>query len=174
VVKIVNDVLPESYVDYKHIYYYNVSRPWIGSSQASIKLASDGTMTEGSGQQESKTLQAFLDLLPIKEVFSAAAKGAMAVAPIDGGGPLKGTAKYELSTDVKTLKHTHYVIDESKQPPCPAIKEDVGVKDGYNLLVEDVSESKKSPPKDNEIGISGSIQLPKTTPATATPASPPK
>jgi hypothetical protein len=172
VMLLTNDVIPETYVDYSSIYYYNSSKPWLGSSQASVKLAADGTMTEGAAQQESKTLQAFLDLLPIKEVLSAAAKGAVPLAAIEGRD-IPGVAKYELTTEVKTFKHTHYIIKRDELPPCAAPKDEV-ITPAYNLVLEEISESKKTAPKDGEIAISGSIVLPKTAQPDSKPVAPPQ
>ncbi|GEM_PF-4240103 len=157
VLMVANEAVAEVYVDYSTIYVYNTSKPWAGSSQASIKLAPDGTMTEASGQQESKTLQAFLDLLPIKGVLTGLAKGA--IPAVGFVAAAQGSAKYELSTDVTIWRHTHYIF-ETIRPPCPPPQARVTTSP-YNVTVEDVSGAKKGSPKDNEISVSGSIQLPK-------------
>ncbi|HYL15259.1 MAG TPA: hypothetical protein VEV41_19630 [Terriglobales bacterium] len=161
VIKVANSTSVKVFVDYTTMYFYNVAKPLAGSSQASLKLASDGTMTEGSAQIESKTLQTFLDLLPVKEVLTAVAKTA---------GGLKGLVqvpptivKFELTSDVKTYKHTHsaYVTTPATTPTvCAPPAGDL--LSGYNLMIEDVTESKKKAEgADQTISVSGSIQLPK-------------
>ena len=50
IIKISNTSSPEAIVDYAQVYYYNAPRPWVGTSQVDAKLASDGTLTEGSAQ----------------------------------------------------------------------------------------------------------------------------
>ena len=168
VVKVANSTAPKVYVDYSTVYYYNVGKPLAGTAQASLKLASDGTMTEGSAQVESKTLQTFLDLLPVKDVLTAAAKSAGGFALLTETGTPKAvptTVKYELAAEVRTFKHTHseFVKRDSKKtaPPqvCEPPSDDVLA---GNMLVEEVTEpKKKSDDSEQTISVSGSIQLPK-------------
>jgi hypothetical protein len=168
VVKVANSTAPKVYVDYSTVYYYNVGKPLAGTAQASLKLASDGTMTEGSAQVESKTLQTFLDLLPVKDVLTAAAKSAGGFALTETGTPkaVPTTVKYELAAEVKTFKHTHseFVKRDSKSKTaapqvCEPPSDDVLA---GNMLVEEVSEpKKKADDSEQTISVSGSIQLPK-------------
>jgi hypothetical protein len=162
VIKVANSTSAKIFVDYTTMYFYNVAKPLAGSSQASLKLASDGTMTEGSAQIESKTLQTFLDLLPVKEVLTAVAKTAGGVKALVQIPPT--VVKFELTADVKTYKHTHsaYVTTPTATPAvCGPPSGDL--LSGYNLMIEDVTETKKKPEGAYQIiSVSGSIQLPKT------------
>lgn len=159
VLRIGNTINAETYVDYTTMYFYNTPKPLVGSSQATVKLAGDGTMTEGTGQIESKTFQSVLDLFPIKEVASAAAKGGLPAQLFGAGTPPKGTMKYELSVDTKVSKHTHSRYLGTK-PPCGQSESEISAKP-YNLTVEDVSEAKKSSDDSQSISVTGSIKLPK-------------
>ena len=78
-----------SFVNYGEVYYYNVKKPLAGSVTASAELGSDGTLSKATATIEDKTLQTFLDLIPVKDVVTAAAKGALGIAALDGGtGPV--------------------------------------------------------------------------------------
>jgi hypothetical protein len=55
-----NTSTPEAIVDYSRMYYYNSPRPWVGTSQVDVKLASDGTLTEGSSQVQGQTLSTII------------------------------------------------------------------------------------------------------------------
>jgi hypothetical protein len=72
VVMVSNTATPEAIVDYATPHYYNALRPWIGSAQVNVKLNVDGTLTEGSAQVESTTLQGVLDFVPAKDLFGIA------------------------------------------------------------------------------------------------------
>ena len=67
------------WTDIQTRYAYNpilttlIRRPIIGTAKADIKLANDGTMTEGSGELEKDPCSLFLDLLPLKELISKGA-----------------------------------------------------------------------------------------------------
>jgi hypothetical protein len=158
VLRAANESVAESYVDYSTMYFFNTSKPLAGSAQGNVELAADGTMAKGSAQTESKTLQAFLDLLPVKDVLGTVAKGTLGVAALEGGAPIQGTATYDLSISVQLLKHTHYKYLAAAPPCAPPGGE---LTSDYNLLTEDVSEPKKKPADGQTISVNGSIQLPK-------------
>src|SRR5262249_27860377 len=60
----------DTFVDYSRTYYYNSPRPWVGSSQVDAKLASDGTLTEGSAQNQTQTLSTLVSALPVSSVLT--------------------------------------------------------------------------------------------------------
>jgi hypothetical protein len=99
VIRVSNTVAPETYVDYTTTYYLNSSKPLAGSSQASFKLADDGTLTEGAAQVETKTLPTFLELVPFKDVITKlAAPPGFIAAP---------SYEVELKIETKAYKRTH-------------------------------------------------------------------
>lgn len=51
-------------------YYINTRRPWIGSANATIDLAADGTMTKAQAEVEDKTVETILSVLPITTFFT--------------------------------------------------------------------------------------------------------
>lgn len=51
-------------------YYINTRRPWIGSANATIDLAPDGTMTKAQSSVEDKTVETLLSVLPITSFFT--------------------------------------------------------------------------------------------------------
>jgi hypothetical protein len=60
VIRISNTAKLGASVDYTHPYFINARSPWIGTSQVDAKLASDGTLTEGSGQVDDETWSTIL------------------------------------------------------------------------------------------------------------------
>jgi hypothetical protein len=106
------------YVDYQTVYYYNTSRPLTGTSQADVKLAADGTMTEGSSQVNDETLSS------VTGVFSSLLSGAGAAAvPLMGASPPPSqlpqecqdfpgeTAAFTVTYTVRVYQHTHLFKD---------------------------------------------------------------
>jgi hypothetical protein len=51
---------PVVFVDYTDQYYVNAKLPWAGSANVDAKVAEDGSLTEASGQVETKTLETLL------------------------------------------------------------------------------------------------------------------
>ncbi len=104
----------EAYVDYSTKYYYNVRRPLVGSAKAEFKLNTDGTLGEGKGEVESKTVETFLSLFALKEIIEkAAGVSALAVA----------APTYRLIMDTKVFRiswYTYSPIPASRGVPCPA------------------------------------------------------
>jgi hypothetical protein len=146
----------ETAVDYRDVYYFNSHRPILGTAKADAKLNTDGTMTEGSGEMESKTLQSFLDLLPIKSLISNAT-----------GIPVKlnGESTYRLQIESRGIKHTHYRLaplnSNMGQTPCAALPAPDFNDPAYNNSREDVSADKQAKPDEkNSIKVQGQIALP--------------
>jgi hypothetical protein len=150
----------ETIVDYRDIYYFNSHRPIIGTAKADIKLAPDGTMTEGSGELESKTLQSFLDLLPIKDLISKAG-GLAAVA----GAPGAIALTYRLQIESRAIKHTHYRYTlpgaNATETQCPTLPAVAFGDSNYNRERDDLSTEKPAKKDDkNTIKLNGEIKLP--------------
>jgi len=176
VIKVANEVTEVSYVDYSTTYYFNSKKPLAGTSQANIKLAADGTMTEGSGQIESKTLQAFLDLVPVKDVLTTVAAAYLPKAPVPPEllALPAGTYQFELTTEVNMIKHTHYSLlkdnndpQRFRMPPCEPVATDLPnptdkSPQPYNLLVEKVTGSAEPKGDDSAVKVSGTVKLPKS------------
>ena len=118
----------ETYVDYGEVYYYNAKRPWAGSTNLAFKLAPDGTMSEGSAQVESKTLETFLGLIPVKEAISKVA----GITP----KALLPTVQLRLTVETKIYKHTLYKITPSSSFPCAPQQE---MTPPYNYVREELS-----------------------------------
>ena len=156
VLRVANETVAETYVDYSTTYYFNTKKPLAGSAQANVELAGDGTMTKGSAQAEDKTLQTFLDLLPIKDVLTSVAKAELGIEAVEPGAE---ATKYELTISTQILKHTHYKYLTGKVPPCDAPKGPL-VAD-YHLQTENITEPKKKANEGQTISVNGSIQLPK-------------
>jgi len=148
----------ETTVDYRDVYYFNSHRPLLGTAKADIKLASDGTMTEGSGEIESKTLQSFLDLVPTKELISAA-------AGLPAGGAPPGAPAFRLQIESRAIKHTHYRYRQAESDhdkvQCLAVPAARFDDQTYNREREDSSDEKPEKKDDkNTVNVKGEIKLP--------------
>lgn len=165
VIELSNQSNPELMVDYKTVYFYNAPRPLIGSSQIDSKLASDGTLTEGSSQVQSQTGSTILNT--ITSVFG----GLASKIPAFGGGeqipPDAKQEHHEFSLTIQresyTHTHTRYVAFSL---PCPV--ETNGVRTAYALTVTPPGQPQAAKDDSSNIKVSGTVTLPKT------PSSPPK
>ena len=178
VIQVSNTSTPEALVDYSRLYYYNGVRPWVGSSQVDVKLASDGTMTEGSSQVQSQTLSTILSALPISSVLSEVSKAAIA-SPlkeiiIEGENPLGRqedpyetikTFEYILTIQQENYKYTRTAYAAFAIPCVPVTD---GVQTGYALTIETPSGGAAKKEDPNTVKVSGTVVLP--SPATTPPA----
>jgi hypothetical protein len=156
-----------AFVDYPETHYLNAKRPWIGSVTASAELGPDGTLSKSSVTIEDKTVQAFLDLLPVKEILTGLATkklglgeealGIMAVTPATV------TGRYRLTVTTRTIRHTYSKEARATVLPCPALREPGDLGD-YNYLAEESPASPPSKEEDPEIKFSGQVNLPKEKP----------
>jgi hypothetical protein len=169
-----NTVNPELYVDYNTTYYFNSKSPLAGSSQATAKLADDGTLTEGTGQVESKTLETFLDLVPFSDVLKTIATGALPFAAEQGAlqcsspAALKATYEFDLKISTKAFKRTHSAIvlgtdSAPVKPPCSLLSTQVTRANysAYNATVEEASTDGDSKGDGNTVKVNGTVILPK-------------
>jgi hypothetical protein len=170
-----NAITPELYVDYNTTYYFNSKKPLAGTSQATAKLADDGTLTEGTGQVESKTLETFLGLVPFSDVLKTIATGALPFATDQGAlqclspAAQKATYEFELKVGTKALKRTHSAFVLTKDgstlvnPPCELLNKPVTkpTYSAYNATVEEVSGAGDSKADGNTVKVNGTVTLPK-------------
>jgi hypothetical protein len=164
VVRASNEITPETYVDYSTTYYYNSKKPLAGTSQATVQLAADGTLTQASAQVETKTLETFLNLLPTQAVLTQVAKAYLPPPLSLVAQPPQGTYKFELISTAKIFRHTHYAMvkntsnGELLTPPCPEPTGDVAAP--YNVTIEEVTTPPREASHGQTVKVNGSIQLP--------------
>lgn len=163
-VEVANLSTPEVSVDYSRVYYYNGPRPWIGSSQLDVKLAADGTLSEGSNQIESETLSNFV---PISAVLSAAAltAGSAATTALPGQPP-PPPAPYATQEKVQyqlTIKEDAYRRTHSKYVgfSTPCALDPTGVTTQYSLTISLSPEKEEKKDNGNTVKVNGSVVLPK-------------
>jgi hypothetical protein len=187
VIQVSNTGVLDSVVDYTHQYYMNSRTPWIGTSQVDAKLASDGTLTEGSAQVDDETWSTILSTVSsLVGDFTGAGAATPAAASTSGTIPTvapqiegippspprpscqdspswpapkqKVTYKVMLTTLIYKHDHTEQSFDLAKG--CGPAKG--GVLDG-NFVVSKVDDkdSDSSKKDANAIEISGEIKLPK-------------
>src|ERR1035437_928733 len=171
-----NENAPVVMVDYANPYYYNVKRPILGSVTATADLNADGTLSSAPAIIEDKTLQAILDLFPVKDVLSAAAKGSLGVMGFEGSP--EGLVRLKLTIEPQVYKYTlstSPIIADSKKPlPCPAPTDILAPDDlkGYNVSRTTVTSAVSSDKTDSQqnVKFAGTVELPKPEGA-KTPAS---
>jgi hypothetical protein len=151
VIQVSNTASPESVADYSRVFYYNVRRPWIGSSQVTVKLNADGTLTDASAQVESKTLSTILSFVPTKDLIGVATGG------IKPANVESITHRLELSIKQENVRHTHtrYVKYEEF---CKTAAN--GVTENYALKVEVPPSGSEKEEGGNTIEVTGRIKLP--------------
>lgn len=151
-----NTSSPEAVVDYSRVYYYNAPRPWVGSSQLDAKLASDGTLTEGSAQVQGQTLSTILSALPISTLLTKAA-GAAAAAAVPPPEAVTETLQYDVTIVEDGYTHTHdRYVDFAL--PCPVEKD--GVKKDFALTIQPSGQTTGKKDDSNTVKVSGAIVLP--------------
>ncbi len=165
-----NSTTTKLFVDYKSVYTLNAKSPVAGSVNADYHLASDGTLSEASGQVTDQTLSTILTALPISSLITTAASGGLAVKII--GAPAPAEITVQMVVERRAIKITNsQLIPYEKgcpdsnsfldSPPLGIVVEDIGV---------DSANSSQSKPDDNSITVSGKITLPKPKDAGSGPA----
>lgn len=147
----------EARVDYLKQYYVNVTRPLVGSASATAKLATDGTLTEATGEVEDSTLSTLLDLLPINAFLTS--KFAPAT-PEDAKEP----PEFRLQVEPVLVRHTFFRLQlKPDATVCkPATEENPLTKANANYRRENVEGGGGAkPPGDNTVTVSGTVVLPK-------------
>jgi hypothetical protein len=172
---------PTTYVDNTVRYFLNVRQPLAGSAKVNWKLASDGTLTEGSAEVEDKTVETAASALPTSSKAAAAAPAALAPglapapapaparAPAPGPAPAPPATIFRLTVTVSGYKHTFTKIDLEESTPCVAMV----LPDGnwappagatYSReYVSDLGSDGKEKQSKSAIKVSGTIVLPEKT-----------
>lgn len=68
-----NVVRPQKYIQAGTVLYYNVKKPWSGTTNAEIDLKDSGTIGKATGQQENTTLQTLASVFAPNGIVSTAA-----------------------------------------------------------------------------------------------------
>jgi hypothetical protein len=164
-----NDVVSNSLsqvaiVDYSTPYYLNGPLPWFGSTKVNAELNTDGTLSKGGVEPETKLAEGISTLLPVKEFLSGKFVPAAAVV----GAAAEGQKfAYKLTISPKGYSYT-VTADFSEDPcantkyptPCP-LKPLTKTADSQwvRAPLDAPSGDKKS--DSNAINFSGSVTLPK-------------
>ncbi len=148
-----------SYVNYGELYYYNVKKPLAGSVTASAELNTDGTLSKGTATIEDKTLQTFLDLVPVKDVVTAGAKAGLGILAVDGQ-----VVALKLTIEPQTYQYTLYTTG-AINPPLPCAPPGQALTSGsgeVNFARTAVgTESAKKDEESKAVKFSGSVEVPK-------------
>jgi hypothetical protein len=165
----------EAVVDYSNVFYLNSARPLAGTTQVDAKLASDGTLSEGSAQVNDQTLATVASM--VSSLVSSASTAAKTL------GFVESTKFPPVKVSVKVYKHTHSqylapidpATNQTTITPSACTASPLGVAGG-SFSVTDATDAANAKPtdaaKENTISVSGSIVLPKPN-APASPASTP-
>ncbi|WP_141491747.1 hypothetical protein [Longimonas halophila] len=60
-----------SFVDYSRPYFFNASRPFIGTSSATAEFGPNGTLSKGSSETEDRTVETMLSSLALGDILSS-------------------------------------------------------------------------------------------------------
>jgi len=157
---------PVVFVDYTDQYYVNAKIPLAGSANVDAKVADDGSLSEASGQVESKTLETILG--PVNTAITGALGAAKALEP----GKIE---TFTLTVSVSGYRHTlaRFVdlpgsttatADDgtvtTRTPACPVVKA-IAFGDASEYKREDLSS-----PGDNSTDKKPDTKTPKKDPVT--------
>jgi hypothetical protein len=148
----------DAIVDYSKLYYFNALVPAFGTTTASTKLASDGTLTEVTSSVDSSKLA---ELIPLKEILiDRWGLEEIAVALKKKEKPVQRDYVMTLSISINGYKYSLTKYHEYKiglnLPPLSFDTDNISV-NRVRFGSEIKSESEK---KENAISIEGSITLP--------------
>jgi hypothetical protein len=132
---------PVVYVDYANQYYVNVKIPWAGSANLDAKVADDGSLSEVSGQVETKTLETILGAIPTSTLISGAL-GLSGGKSIAGAGEVEA---FQLTVSISGYRHTlaRLVDYPATSAPCP-VAMDIPLSDATEYKREDISAASDS------------------------------
>jgi hypothetical protein len=163
-----NARMADAVVDYSRAYTYNVRRPWAGTTSATLKLNSDGTLGEATAEIEDKTLETFASLIPLKEFLTAefvdAAAAADAEAMLEGEESARAGQPFRIILTVQTtiFRHTLSKVEDLDGAVCKPPTSSLGPDPtGYEFQLEELKEpAAPKGEKGKKIDISGQIVLP--------------
>jgi len=146
-----------------HPMYINVDKAAIGTTSATIKLASNGTLTEATASVEDKTAEVILGVLPIKELISNIFKLGDGGEEKVVGGPTGGPSKVTLTIKDASRRYVWTYerrcdadSNEADVPPNPCRPSE------HQVDFQVVPISAPAAPKDDKpaIKVEGTIVLP--------------
>jgi hypothetical protein len=158
-----NSLAQVAIVDYDKPYYLNGPLPWFGSTKVSAELNTDGTLSQGAIEPETKLAEGIAALLPLKEFLTG--KFVKTPTPGAAGG---GLMEYKLTVEPRGYRYT--ITADYSSDPCREVKLDAEckvkplIKKGDNLWVRTPLDSPSAEKKGDgdAITFSGNITLPKT------------
>ncbi|MBS1994778.1 MAG: hypothetical protein JSS86_00650 [Cyanobacteria bacterium SZAS LIN-2] len=178
-------------VDSSRTYFLNAPLPWFGTGNLTQELNDNGTLAKATSNPEQKLAEGLSQLLPIKEFLTSRFSSAAAAAPaavkaaiaqdaikyfaLDGSKqPLQGVNEvWILSLAVEQKGYRYTLTDTpSTTPPEGAIPipfGDIALKKALYTRTDLPAPKDKEDKKDsgNQIGIAGTITLPKDSTAAA-------
>ena len=141
-----------SVVDYSHLLYFNSKIPVFGTANATIKLAGDGTLTEGvSSVDNTKSA----DLIPIKEyaekVLGIPSPGIKAV-PL----PPKRITINAIENGYKYILTKEYDLDAKDISPTKPLS----FEESTGVIRQKIGDGEEKSDDKETIGITGKVKLP--------------
>lgn len=125
---------PFPYVDYSEQYYLNAKVPWSGSANIDAKLATDGTLTEASGQVQNSTLQTILSSLPVSSLIT----GGLGIGGTKDISTTAGSIQgFQLTITTGGYLHTLSQLIDFRAP-CPSVA-DITLAEASTYKREDLS-----------------------------------
>jgi len=157
-----NSLAQVAIVDYTTPYYLNGPLPWFGSTKVNAELNTDGTLSKGAIEADTKLAEGVSALLPLKEFLSG--KFVKVAAAGAAAEPIK--YQFKLSVVAKGYRYT-LTADYSKDPcsvnpdsPCLLKALDKNSTTLWVRAALDAPSGEKKADSD-AINFSGSVTLPK-------------
>lgn len=165
-----NETTPRLYVDYTTTYYFNMKRPWSGSTSSELGFREDGTLSTVKVTVEDKTFEQIAGLLPISEYLTAKyVPTADEITALDVPPSVITEWRLTLKVQATVYKHTlskQRELPDTTQGRCPPYQSidltaaNASALDYSRSQVSATSSSEKK--KKNAIGVSGEITLPES------------
>lgn len=156
-----NTTTPVQAVDYSRVFFLNAVRPPIGSVTVSAELNADGTLSKGSAEVEDRTVDALLDLIPVKEVLLSRWIPSEDKNDLQPETTFRAILTIEPSPILHTLSRVHELTSPCAQHARIPENTETGI--AYTRVLSSAVPRPASVPN-NAINLSGQITMPEKKP----------
>ena len=165
-----NELTATKYVDYQNPYYLNTKRPWIGTTELTAELNTDGTLSKATSHVESKTVETILgavsQLFPVKDFLTSQLIPAEKSLRLPVRQPVFPQARIIIKTDSREVHHvlSRLWFSDTNPGTLNPISKDKRNEPGYSYKRIVLSSKQDEGDKKDDaksIDVSGKIILPK-------------
>ncbi len=141
-------------VDYTKTFYFNSTIPFFGTANGTIKLAADGTITEGTASADNTKLA---DLLPLKEY----AEKVLGIPSSADKSVQKPPKRITISANNMGYSYTLTKTFDLSYRKKPEFETPLAFAEATGIIREVIGAGGKKAEDDDSINITGKINLPK-------------